>query len=178
MLRVTKRADRNAPAATVDANATASRITEKRLRRMNDSAIWPMWTCAPPIIITSLDVSLLTTAVGSLSDAKQALGNPAQLPEQTAEIGPNLRFVFDHKGTHRSSLVCLVDGSRRFEGFPVRRTRRPLPAQVFPPYGSPRQASEDQPSSGSRNGEGLLRRSNLGAMLAGDLVTRNNRLGR
>src|SRR5258708_2164192 len=75
--------------------------------------------------------------VGSLSDAKQALGNfkydlasvleitkrllgirkgsddvdnTAQLPKQTAEIGPNLRFVFDHKRAHRSSLECVVDG--------------------------------------------------------------------
>jgi hypothetical protein len=44
--------------------------------------------------------------------------------------------------------------------------------------GSPRQALEDWPSSGSRNGEGLRRRSNLGAMLACDPVTRNKSLGR
>src|SRR5882672_12948485 len=36
------------------------------------------------------------------------------------------------------------------------------------------QTSEDRPSSGSRNGEGLLGPSNLGAMLVGDPVSRNN----
>src|ERR1700758_308758 len=62
ILRVTKRADRNAPATTVDANAPANRIIEERLRRTNDSATWTNWTCAPPTIITSLDISLFTTA--------------------------------------------------------------------------------------------------------------------
>src|SRR6476620_7359683 len=37
--------------------------------------------------------------------------NSTQLPEQTAEVGPNLWFVFDHKGAHRSSLICLGEGS-------------------------------------------------------------------
>ena len=81
-----------------------------------------------------------------------------------AEIGPHLGFVFDHKGALRSSLDCLVDGSRRIAGFSARRT--PLMENQGKPQRTPA-------SSGSRNGEGLLRRGNLEAMLVGDPVTRN-----
>jgi hypothetical protein len=103
--------------------------------------------------------------------------NPAELPEQTAEIGANLRLVFDHQGAHRSSLECVVDGSSKIACFPLAALDAPREPKCFPLWKS-RQASEDRPSSGSRNGEELLGPSNLGAMLVGDPVTRNNTVGR
>src|SRR5258708_34613813 len=39
------------------------------------------------------------------------VNDPVQRLEQTTEIGPDLRFVFDHKGAHRSSLIWLIDRS-------------------------------------------------------------------
>ncbi len=57
--------------------------------------------------------------------------NPAQLPEQTAEIGANLRLVFDHKGAHRSSLERVVDGSSKIACFPLASLDAPA-SQVFP----------------------------------------------
>src|SRR5882757_1812134 len=56
--------------------------------------------------------------------------NPAQLPKQTAEIGANLRLIFDHKGAHRSSLERGVDGSSKIACFPLAALDAPASPSV------------------------------------------------
>src|SRR5882757_1671675 len=56
--------------------------------------------------------------------------NAAQLPEQTAEIGANLRLVFDHQGAHRSSSERVVDGSGKIACIPLAALDAPASPSV------------------------------------------------